>query len=215
VSITGAAADELFTGYYDHHLFHLREVHADAELHAATLAGWREHVAPIVRNPYLSDTDRFVRDPGFRDHIYLGADEFRECRSPFLDRELFEFALSIPTRHLIAQGRAKFVLREAMRGIVPDLILDNPRAQGGLQRADRVAAGRRRPGRARRAVGGRPAMGARAARPGDRAALPAQPAHSLSKLLFNSSTSSSSWRRSHEVGLMTQGPAAKRRSRTE
>jgi asparagine synthase (glutamine-hydrolysing) len=53
-----------------------------------------------------------------------------ENRSPFLDRELFEFALSIPTRHLIAQGRAKFVLREAMRGIVPDLILDNPRKVG-------------------------------------------------------------------------------------
>jgi asparagine synthase (glutamine-hydrolysing) len=180
VSITGAAADELFTGYYDHHLFHLREVHADRALHAATLAGWREHVAPIVRNPFLSDPDRFVRDPGFRGHIFLGADDFRgyltepfeegfserhftddllrnrmlnelfheaipvilhdddrvamyfsiENRTPFLDRALFEYALTIPTPLLIADGRAKVMLREAMRGIVPDGILDNPRKVG-------------------------------------------------------------------------------------
>jgi asparagine synthase (glutamine-hydrolysing) len=176
VSISGTAADELFSGYYDHHLFHLREVGLDP----VTLAAWREHVAPIVRNPYLSDPQRFVRDPGFRDHIYLGADEFRgyltapfaegfaeahftgdllrnrmlnelfheavpvilheddlnamsfsiENRSPFLDRELFEFSLTIPTRHLIRDGKAKAVLRESMRGIVPDRILDNRRKVG-------------------------------------------------------------------------------------
>ena len=32
--------------------------------------------APIVRNPYLQDPDLFVRDPEFRDHIYLDADDF-------------------------------------------------------------------------------------------------------------------------------------------
>ena len=53
-----------------------------------------------------------------------------ENRSPFLDRDLCEFAYSIPTRHLIRAGRAKAVLREAMRGIVPDKILDNPRKVG-------------------------------------------------------------------------------------
>jgi asparagine synthase (glutamine-hydrolysing) len=176
VSVSGTAADELFSGYYDHHLFHLREVALDP----VTLAAWRAHVAPLVRNPYLSDPERFVRDPHFRDHIYLGADEFRdyltvpfdegfdeaaftgdllrnrmlnelfheavpvilheddlnamsfsiENRSPFLDRALFEHSLTIPTRHLIRDGRAKAVLREAMRGIVPDKILDNRRKVG-------------------------------------------------------------------------------------
>ena len=53
-----------------------------------------------------------------------------ENRSPFLDRHLFEFTASIPTRHLIQNGRAKSVLRESMRGIVPDFILDNPRKVG-------------------------------------------------------------------------------------
>ena len=53
-----------------------------------------------------------------------------ENRSPFLDRALFEHALTIPTRHLIVDGRAKAVLRAAMRGIVPDRILDNRRKVG-------------------------------------------------------------------------------------
>ena len=53
-----------------------------------------------------------------------------ENRSPFLDRRLFEFCQTIPTRHLVREGRAKAVLREALRGIAPDAILDNPRKVG-------------------------------------------------------------------------------------
>jgi asparagine synthase (glutamine-hydrolysing) len=53
-----------------------------------------------------------------------------ENRSPYLDRSLFEFCYCIPSRHLISHGFAKTVLREAMRGIVPALILDNPRKVG-------------------------------------------------------------------------------------
>lgn len=53
-----------------------------------------------------------------------------ENRSPFLDRNLFEFSLRIPTRHLIRNGYTKAVLRESMRGIVPDKILDCRRKVG-------------------------------------------------------------------------------------
>ena len=53
-----------------------------------------------------------------------------ENRSPFLDRRLFEVAYSIPVRHLVRDGRAKAVLRSAMKGIVPDPILDNRRKVG-------------------------------------------------------------------------------------
>jgi asparagine synthase (glutamine-hydrolysing) len=53
-----------------------------------------------------------------------------ENRSPFLDRGLFELAYRIPTRFLIRDGYAKIVLRDAMRGIVPDAVLDNRRKVG-------------------------------------------------------------------------------------
>jgi asparagine synthase (glutamine-hydrolysing) len=53
-----------------------------------------------------------------------------ENRSPFLDRDLFEFCYRIPTRHLLRDGYNKSVLRDAMRGIVPDAIVDNRRKVG-------------------------------------------------------------------------------------
>ena len=180
VSVSGTAADELFSGYYDHHLAYLADVQDDQALADASRRAWMEHVQPVVRNPYLSNPALFVDDPAFRGHIYLGADEFAtylaesfdegfeeqtftagllrnrmlnelsaeavpvilheddlnamffsiENRSPFLDRDLFEFSRTIPTRHLIQEGKAKAVLRESMRGIVPDRVLDNRRKVG-------------------------------------------------------------------------------------
>ena len=180
ISVSGTAADELFSGYYDHHLAYLQAVRGDATLYGASLAAWQEHVQPLVRNRFLRNPDLFVDDPGFRDHIFLDAESFAkylrsdwrepffetrytdgvlrnrmlnelfhesvpvilheddlnamyysiENRSPFLDRNLFEFSSTIPTRHLIRDGRAKAVLREAVRGIVPDPIVDNRRKVG-------------------------------------------------------------------------------------
>jgi asparagine synthase (glutamine-hydrolysing) len=48
----------------------------------------------------------------------------REVRLPFLDRRVAEFALSVPTTFIYSRGVTKRVLREAMRGIVPDVVLD-------------------------------------------------------------------------------------------
>ena len=48
-----------------------------------------------------------------------------ESRVPFLTPRLAEFMLSIPEEHIITQdGTTKAVFRRAMRGIVPDSILD-------------------------------------------------------------------------------------------
>jgi asparagine synthase (glutamine-hydrolysing) len=48
-----------------------------------------------------------------------------ESRVPFLTPEIVEFVLSLPEEYLIARdGTSKAVFRAAMRGIVPDQILD-------------------------------------------------------------------------------------------
>ncbi len=48
-----------------------------------------------------------------------------ESRVPFLTREMVEFLLSLPEEHLIAaDGTTKSVFRQAMRGMVPDAVLD-------------------------------------------------------------------------------------------
>ena len=49
-----------------------------------------------------------------------------ENRSPFLDRSLFEHCYNIPTKHLIRDGFAKVVLRDAMKDIVPHQIFMEP-----------------------------------------------------------------------------------------
>ncbi|MBM7646064.1 asparagine synthase (glutamine-hydrolyzing) [Scopulibacillus daqui] len=46
-----------------------------------------------------------------------------ELRVPFLDKEVFNVASSIPASLKTAEKTTKFALREAMRGIVPDSIL--------------------------------------------------------------------------------------------
>ena len=48
-----------------------------------------------------------------------------ESRLPFLTTEIVEFVFSLPEEHLISPlGTSKSIFREAMRGIVPDAILD-------------------------------------------------------------------------------------------
>jgi asparagine synthase (glutamine-hydrolysing) len=180
VAVSGTAADEMFSGYYDHHVAYLRDIRAEPALHAASLDAWQQHVLPEVRNPYLRNPDLFSEDPEQRDYLYLNADRFAtylrtgwsepfvesrftgdmlrnrmlnelfyesvppilheddlnamsfsiENRSPYLDRPLVELTLHIPTRHLIRDGYAKAILRDAMRGIVPDGVLDNRRKVG-------------------------------------------------------------------------------------
>jgi asparagine synthase (glutamine-hydrolysing) len=48
----------------------------------------------------------------------------REARLPFLDRRIAEFALSLPPRFLQRDGVRKAILRDAVRGIVPQVVLD-------------------------------------------------------------------------------------------
>lgn len=53
-----------------------------------------------------------------------------ENRSPYLDTRLLEFACSIPARHLIRDGYGKYVLREAMNGILNDQVRLDRRKRG-------------------------------------------------------------------------------------
>lgn len=75
VCVSGTAADELFTGYYDHHAMYLAEIYGTTEF-APALENWERHIKPIVRNPLLQDPLAFVKNPAQRDHITLNADKY-------------------------------------------------------------------------------------------------------------------------------------------
>lgn len=49
-----------------------------------------------------------------------------ESRLPFMDYRLVELAFTLPSEYKIQQGLGKYIHRKAMKGIVPDFILDNP-----------------------------------------------------------------------------------------
>jgi len=178
VVIGGAGADELYTGYYDHHLFYIASLNGKPRENAIEL--WRLNLMRFIQNPFLSNPNLFIEEPNFRDHIYLDSNLYKtflnskfsenfsekkyhvdllknrmlnelfeeiipvimheedlnamnfsiENRSPYLDRELFETTVKFPTRLMINNGRAKAILRESVRGIAPDIVIDNARKIG-------------------------------------------------------------------------------------
>jgi asparagine synthase (glutamine-hydrolysing) len=49
-----------------------------------------------------------------------------ESRLPFMDYRLVEFIFTLPSSYKVRHGLGKYIHREAMKGIVPDFILNNP-----------------------------------------------------------------------------------------
>lgn len=47
-----------------------------------------------------------------------------ECRYPFLDKEILDFATKIPSEYKLKGFNEKYILKEAVRGVVPDKILN-------------------------------------------------------------------------------------------
>jgi asparagine synthase (glutamine-hydrolysing) len=55
-----------------------------------------------------------------------------EGREPFLDHELIEFMASLPTEMKLRNGETKYILKKAVRGLIPDAIIDRPKQGFGV-----------------------------------------------------------------------------------
>ncbi|HDZ21311.1 hypothetical protein LCGC14_0181300 [marine sediment metagenome] len=55
-----------------------------------------------------------------------------EVRVPFLDKGFSEYVLSLPSEYKVHKGEKKHLFRKAMRGIVPDFVLDAPKKGFGV-----------------------------------------------------------------------------------
>ena len=175
VSITGIGSDEIFSGYYDHHLLYLNEIKNIENLYEQSCANWKKIVKPSIRNPFLKKMKLYIDNPSFRKHIYQ-FDKFKENlfinnkninfkekyftkslmknrmanemfyeivpvvlkeedlnamnhsienRSPYLDSNLFQSALNMPSSYYIRNGLAKWPLRQLIKGLVPEKIRMN------------------------------------------------------------------------------------------
>lgn len=179
VAISGTGADEIFTGYYDHYSFWLKEMQEE-ENFKQLLKDRDSGYAKYVTNPLLKDPFKIINNENFRDHLNEGAGSFNdllkkkinytfheeffsddvlrnrmlnellheivpvilfsddlnsmmysvENRSPFLDSCLVEFLYSVPTKYLIRDGFQKIILRNSVKGMLPDSILFNKKKVG-------------------------------------------------------------------------------------
>ena len=99
---------------------------------------------------YASRLKLFGPLPGVQEHLIVLHAERRiraswfpspelleERRFPFFDRDLREFAYSIPRDQIVGVGKRRFLLRRALAGIVPEQILN--RKQGTLLRRETEA----------------------------------------------------------------------------
>jgi asparagine synthase (glutamine-hydrolysing) len=50
-----------------------------------------------------------------------------EARPPLLDHRVVEFAATVPARYRLRDGTTKYLLKRAMRGVLPDGIIDRPK----------------------------------------------------------------------------------------
>lgn len=75
VSVSGTAADELFTGYYDHFNLHLYEMRDHPEFDKF-LNDWQDHTGNFIRNPYLKNPKLYFEDQSIRAHNHLNSNIF-------------------------------------------------------------------------------------------------------------------------------------------
>jgi len=81
---------------------------------------------------------RSIRSPATQMLNACGAGFGVDVRYPFFDRRLVEFCVSLPPEQKIRRGLTRLILRRAMRGIVPDLVLarkDKTNIEPGLAHA--------------------------------------------------------------------------------
>ena len=179
VSISGTGADELFTGYFDHFLLHLKTIEK-TDYFESNLNDWKKHIMPKLRNDYLKDPLLYIKDPNNRDLVYeknfnllkfskkkikteffevnfcdellrnrmmnelfhevvpviLKHDDLNsmyysiENRSPYLDRDLLEFSLTIPPEMLISDGFQKKALRDSAKNVLNEKVRNDKQKKG-------------------------------------------------------------------------------------
>jgi asparagine synthase (glutamine-hydrolysing) len=115
-----------------------RELFSEDLLNELDKSGRYRSLPAMSRMPEQEDHLGWVLSADMQ--TYLPDDELRkadrlsmwhslEVRVPFLDHTLVEFAAAIPSRYKLHRWQKKYVLIEALRGLVPDIVLTR-RKQG-------------------------------------------------------------------------------------
>ena len=72
VTISGTAADEIFSGYYEHFLLHFHNLKDDKIKSKREISIWKKKILPNIRNKFFRNANLYIRNSNFRDHVYDG-----------------------------------------------------------------------------------------------------------------------------------------------
>ena len=76
VCINGTMSDELFAGYFDHHLMYFSSIQKENNFQNEYKV-WKERILPSIRNAYFKRFDLYIKNKNFRRHIYDGHSELK------------------------------------------------------------------------------------------------------------------------------------------
>jgi asparagine synthase (glutamine-hydrolysing) len=98
------------------------------ELYSEAIAAWNH---PSAKNDVDRTIQFFVR-LYLQDDILVKTDRASmihrlEARCPFLDIDVVDLARRIPSNYKLRGGITKYILKEAVRGLIPDRVIDRPK----------------------------------------------------------------------------------------
>ena len=71
VSLSGAGADEIYGGYYDHYLMVFNELRTFDQVKLKKYLNiWKKNIKPTIRNKYFVRHDLFFKDSSFRKYVF-------------------------------------------------------------------------------------------------------------------------------------------------
>ena len=91
---------------------------------SAALADWREPGGDWLAAAQYDDINRYLPLDILTKVDRMTMAHSIEARPPLLDHRLVEFAATVPARFRLKDGTTKYIFKKAMRGILPDSIID-------------------------------------------------------------------------------------------
>src|SRR6185369_6842174 len=94
---------------------------------AVSRAEWREPGGDWLAAAQYDDINRYLPLDILTKVDRMTMAHSIEARPPLLDHKLVEFAATVPAHMRLRNGTTKYLLKEAMRGVLPDGIIDRPK----------------------------------------------------------------------------------------
>jgi asparagine synthase (glutamine-hydrolysing) len=92
----------------------------------ADILKWAERFDPVNRTSYL-ELRHYMPNTLLRDSDFMSMAHGLELRVPFIDHKLAEFLFRIPGASKLERGLPKWLLIEAVKGLLPEQVVHRPK----------------------------------------------------------------------------------------